>query len=115
MRGCLSAKSILETRQWIRFPECLRNLQLCARPLTPDPSPALGRGEPKWTSRSPHRPEEHEGTERAVACDGNRDPSLPGEHRVLAAARGGQSDAGESCEHIQHIMRKVQHRKKSKP
>ena len=34
--------------------KCLRDLSLCARPLTPNPSPALGRGDRDPSSLSRH-------------------------------------------------------------
>jgi len=42
--GYLSAESIPETRLWMKFPECLGSLQLCACPLTPNPSRVGERG-----------------------------------------------------------------------
>ena len=35
-----------ETRLWMRISDTCERLLLCARPLTPNPSPTLGRGEP---------------------------------------------------------------------
>jgi len=46
--GFLPADEAPETQRWLRVSEHLRkHLAVLARPLTPNPSPALGRGEPK--------------------------------------------------------------------
>ena len=43
----LAARSTPETRLWMRILEWPAKTHLCVRPLTPNPSPALGRGGPK--------------------------------------------------------------------
>ena len=56
MRRYLSTESVPETRLWMRISVMLVGTPCVCSPLTPDPSPALGRGEPITVCSQSARP-----------------------------------------------------------